>query len=129
MSKMLRFRNSLLVLSALLAAGATHAKQNFSMDSPNQPVVTGGKASVPNCPNFGSSGVVSAAVTDANYGCAINSNLAAMIADPTDLIHGKSDGATDARSAKRAIKAWHGAEPRSKMWTTTTKESAKGGGQ
>jgi len=45
------------------------------------------------------------------------------------LIHGKSDDATDARSAMRAIKAWHEAEPTSKMWTTTTKESAKGGGQ
>ena len=129
MSKMLRFRKGVLFLSALLAAGATQAKQNFSMDSPNQPVVTGGKASVPNCPNFGSSGLDSAAVTDANYGCAINSNLAAMIADPTDLIHGKSDDATDTRSALRAIKAWHEAEPTSKLWTTTTKESAKGGGQ
>jgi pilus assembly protein CpaD len=129
MSKMLRFRKGVLVLSALLAAGATQAKQNFSMDSPNQPVVTGGKASVPNCPNFGSSGLDSAAVTDANYGCAINSNLAAMIADPTDLIHGKSYDATDTRSATRAIKAWHEAEPTSKLWTTTTKESSKGGGQ
>ena len=71
----------------------------------------------------------SAALTDANYGCAINSNLAAMVADPTDLIHGKSYDATDTRSAIRAIKAWHEAEPTSKMWTTTTKESAKGGGQ
>ena len=129
MSKMLRFRNSLLVLSALLAAGATHAKQNFSMDSQNQPVVTGTQARVPNCPNWGSSGVDSAALTDANYGCAINSNLAAMVADPTDLTHGKSYDATDTRSAIRAIKAWHEAEPTSKMWTTTTKESAKGGGQ
>jgi pilus assembly protein CpaD len=59
----------------------------------------------------------------------MNSNLAAMVADPMDLIRGKSSDVTDTGSAVRAIKAWREAEPTSKLWTTTAKESAKGGGQ
>jgi pilus assembly protein CpaD len=118
-----------LLLGALIAAGSAEAKHNFSVDSANQPVVSADRAQVPNCPNWSSGGLDSAAATDTNYGCAVNSNLAAMIANPMDLIHGKSDDATDTISNARAIKAWNEAAPTSKMWTTTTRESAKGGGQ
>jgi pilus assembly protein CpaD len=39
-----------------------------------------------------------------NYGCSINSNLAAMIADPEDLVHGREGGAvTDTKTAVRAV--------------------------
>lgn len=124
-----QLRKGALVLCTLLVAGTAGAKQNFSVDSRNQPVVTPNGAQVPNCPNWSSSGLDSAAMTDANYGCSVNSNLAAMVADPMDLIHGKSDESSDTHSTFRAIKAWHEAEPTSKQWTTTTKESSKGGGQ
>jgi pilus assembly protein CpaD len=117
-----------LILGALLAAGPIEAKHNFSVNSVNQPVVSGSQAVVPNCPNWASAGVDSAAMTDTNYGCAVNSNLAAMIADPADLIHGKSDATTDTASLVRAIKAWREAEPTSKLWTTTVRESSKSGG-
>jgi pilus assembly protein CpaD len=53
-------------------------------------VVTRSDATVPNCPNWSkhtesnyNSG------NDPNYGCAINSNLAAMVADPEDLVRGR----------------------------------------
>lgn len=121
----------LFALGSLLAAGSAQAKHNFSVDSVNQPVVTSTRAVVPNCPNWQSAGVDSGALTDTNYGCATNSNLAAMIADPMDLIHGKSSDVTDTSSATRAVKAWREAEPTSKMWTTTYKLDLKnaGGGQ
>jgi pilus assembly protein CpaD len=53
-------------------------------------VVTRSDASVPNCPNWSKT-------TESNYnssnhpdyGCAINSNLAAMVADPEDLVRGR----------------------------------------
>jgi len=127
--KMMRLPHIASILGAMFATGAAEAKHNFSVDSVNQPVVSADRAVVPNCPNWKSAGVDSAAMTDDNYGCAINSNLAAMIANPLDLIHGKTSDVTDTSSAARAIKAWREAEPTSKMWTTTTKESAKGGGQ
>ena len=53
-------------------------------------VVTRSTAAVPNCPNWSKS-------TEANfnssnhtdYGCATNSNMAAMVADPEDLVRGR----------------------------------------
>ena len=125
MKTMLRIQTGAFVLGALLAAGTAEAKHNFSVDSVNQPVVSGTQAVVPNCPNWASGGLDSAAMTDTNYGCAINSNFAAMIADPSDLIHGKSDSTTDTSSVTRAIKAWREAEPTSKLWITTYKLDLK----
>jgi pilus assembly protein CpaD len=127
--KTMRLSQTLLAAGALLAAASAQAKQNDSVDSVNQPVVTPTGAIVPNCPNWRSAGLDSGTITDTNYGCAMNSNLAAMVADPMDLIRGKSSDVTDTGSAIRAIKAWREAEPTSKLWSTTTKESAKGGGQ
>jgi pilus assembly protein CpaD len=118
-----------LILGAPFAANAGQAKQNFGLESPNQPVVTPGSARVPNCPNWTNSNLDSAALNDSNYGCATNSNLAAMVADPMDLIRGKADQATDTENVMRAIKAWREAPATSKVWSTTSRESTKGGGQ
>jgi pilus assembly protein CpaD len=124
-----QIRRATILLLGLLAGGTAAAKvKNFSVDSINQPVVSGNQATVPNCPNWSSAGLDSASMTDSNYGCSVNANLAAMIADPADLLHGRSDSRTDTESTVRAIKAWREAAPTSKLWETTTKESAKGGG-
>lgn len=124
-------KTKLLPLLVLASIGSVaDAKHNFSVDSVNQPVVTTDRAAVPNCPNWKTGGLDSAAVTDSNYGCAINSNLAAMVADPMDLIHGKTTDTFDTANSARAIKAWREAEPTSKLWATTTKldlKSAAGG--
>ena len=57
-------------------------------------VVSRRRAEVPGCPDANAS----------NYGCAVNSNLAAMVADPVDLIHGREAGSvTDATTATRAV--------------------------
>ena len=117
-----------LTLGAMLATAPSEAKQNFGANSANQPVVSPDGAVVPNCPNFKKMELDPGATTDPNYGCAVNSNLAAMMADPMDLIRGKSDNRTDTISDVRAIKAWNEAEPTSKLWQTTTKVELKGAG-
>jgi pilus assembly protein CpaD len=127
--KTMRLSHATLALGALLVAGAAEAKHNSGLESINQPVVTPDRAIVPDCPNWKSGGRDSASLTDSNYGCAVNSNLAAMVADPMDLIRGKSSDAPEALISHRAIKAWREAEPTSKQWTVTVKENAKGGGQ
>lgn len=127
--KTMRLSHATLALGALLAAGSAEARHNFGLESTNQPVVTPDRAVVPDCPNWRSAGLDSAALTDSNFGCAVNSNLAAMIADPMDLIRGKSSDLPDALISHRAIKQWREAEPTAKQWTTTVRESAKGGGQ
>jgi pilus assembly protein CpaD len=61
-------------------------------------VVTRSSASVPDCPNW-------TKTTDANfnssnhpnYGCAVNSNMAAMVADPEDLVRGREETPRNSR--------------------------------
>lgn len=53
-------------------------------------VVSRMRASVPGCPDHSRvSGVDLEGHTESNYGCAINANLAAMIARPEDLVRGQ----------------------------------------
>lgn len=54
-------------------------------------IVARASASVSSCPDWRHSGQPGAPITtDSNYGCATNSNLAAMIADPNDLVRGRT---------------------------------------
>lgn len=65
-------------------------------------------ANVPNCPDFhASSGFQFEGGQSSNYGCASNSNLAAMVADPHDLLAGREgSGSVDASTSTKAIKAY-----------------------
>ena len=67
-------------------------------------VVTRSKASVPSCPDFSTDHDRNYnASNHSNYGCSINSNLAAMIADPEDLVRGQENKRLDTNSGKRAV--------------------------
>ena len=63
------------------------------------------RATVPGCPDWSrpsTPNLDGSAIS--NYGCAINSNLAAMVADPRDLISGRAGPATvDASLSSKAI--------------------------
>jgi pilus assembly protein CpaD len=63
------------------------------------------KATVPGCPDFSRTYQPNFENhTGSNQGCAINSNLAAMVANPEDLIHGQQgSGVTDTLAATKAI--------------------------
>lgn len=65
-------------------------------------------ASVPGCPDWkGTTEANSLGDTSANYGCATNSNLAAMVANPLDLVRGQT-GDSELRTAtsNKAIKTY-----------------------
>lgn len=68
-------------------------------------VVSRHRAEVPGCPNWS----VPAQPnynnrTMSNFGCAVNSNLAAMVANPDDLIRGREvAGTSDVRTATKAV--------------------------
>lgn len=68
-------------------------------------VVTRSTASVPNCPNWDrKSDANYANATSPGYGCATNGNLAAMVANPRDLLEGqKGTGETTIMSSTKAI--------------------------
>ena len=86
----------------------------------NAPVVPGGvrvvvsrvKASVPGCPDWSRNSTFEPDNnTSSNYGCATNSSLAAMIANPEDLVHGQSDTGHDQTRSAKAIDAFRRAVP------------------
>ena len=75
-------------------------------------VVTRASASVPGCPDWSSKSSTNFTnATSSNYGCATNSNLAAMVADPNDLIKGATNQANDPSMATRAIKTFREKPP------------------
>jgi pilus assembly protein CpaD len=69
-------------------------------------------ASVPGCPEWSDPGIESPVRTGTNYGCATNSNLAAMIANPDDLIRGRdASGRGAAVIAGRAVRVYRENRP------------------
>jgi len=75
-------------------------------------VVSRTGAYVPDCPNWDrASQPEFAASTSSNYGCATNGNLAAMIANPEDLLRGRAAGTTDAATAAKAVAGYRAAAP------------------
>lgn len=75
-------------------------------------VLTRSSAQVPGCPDWSTrSAVGSTNSTTSNYGCASNANLAAMVADATDLVRGQSSLTNDPLQASKAITTFRTAPP------------------
>ena len=69
-------------------------------------------ASVPGCPDWSEETGEMSVNTSSNYGCATNSNLASMIANPEDLIHGQEGtGVGNAATAGRAVRVYRDRTP------------------
>jgi pilus assembly protein CpaD len=89
--------------------------------TPGAPVTAGGpqpgsvrvvvarrRAVVPGCPNWdGASNPDWDSKSLPNYGCGVNSNIAAMVANPEDLLHGREGASvTDTMTATRAVEMY-----------------------
>ena len=76
-------------------------------------VVSRTRASVPNCPNWSEQSKPNwSNHTMPSYGCGVNGNLAAMIADPNDLVWGREgNGYDNGDTASRAIRSYRDAKP------------------
>jgi pilus assembly protein CpaD len=76
-------------------------------------VVTRTTASVPGCPNWSKASTPN--FDDAsmsNFGCGVNSNLAAMVANPQDLVSGREgSGVGDTVTASKAVDQYRKAVP------------------
>ena len=67
-------------------------------------VVTRSSASVPSCPDWSTTSERNYdSRNHSNYGCSINSNIAAMVADPEDLVRGRDNKALDGNTGKSAV--------------------------
>lgn len=70
-------------------------------------VVSRSTASVPGCPDWSHrSHTDFQGRTSANYGCGVNSTMAAMIADPEDLVRGNPADGVNQTQASKAIRAY-----------------------
>ena len=93
-------------------------------------VVTRASAHVPNCPDWSSKSSININnSTSSNYGCATNSNLAAMVADANDLIKGATTKESDPSAATRAIKVYREKPPTGAGELKSQATSNSGGGQ
>ena len=76
-------------------------------------VVSRNVASVPNCPNWDRPSQPNYNNRSLpNLGCAVNTNLAAMVANPEDLVHGRSgDSVSDVTTGTKAVSVYKSSEP------------------
>lgn len=111
--------------AARAAVGAIAARYGLLIDD-NAPVTAGEvapgnvrvvisrmRASVPNCPDWSrKSQPEFNGNAMSNFGCATNSNLAAMVANPADLVSGQPGSASSsADAASKAIKSYRDRPP------------------
>jgi len=76
-------------------------------------VVSRRRAVVPGCPNWSAPSEPNYKNSNTpNYGCSVNSNMAAMVANPEDLIHGREGVVTgDVVTAAKAVQFYRNAPP------------------
>ena len=76
-------------------------------------VITRTMASVPGCPDWSHTAEANEEnSTNPNYGCSVNSNLAAMVANPEDLVMGQQGtGETVVTTHTKAIETYRDQEP------------------
>ena len=92
-------------------------------------VVTRSRAHVPGCPDWSDKYNSNNENSTADgYGCAVNSNLAAMVADPQHLLHGaEGTGETVVMSSTKAIETYREAEPTGKAGLPEVSSQSAGG--
>ncbi|MDF1834975.1 MAG: CpaD family pilus assembly protein [Alteraurantiacibacter sp. bin_em_oilr2.035] len=91
-------------------------------------VVTRTTAHVPGCPIWKDEyGVEVGNQTSPGFGCAVNSNIAAMVADPEHLLNGaRGSGDTVVLTSNRAIDSYRNAEPTGGGGTALPEVSSEG---
>ncbi len=93
-------------------------------------VITRSSASVPGCPDWSANSDMNYTNgTSPNFGCANNSNLAAMVADPQDLLEGKKGtGETVILTSNKAISTYRETAPTGAEGLLDATAGGSGGG-
>jgi pilus assembly protein CpaD len=114
----------------LLISDGAPVTEGFVDPGAARVVVTRSRAYVPGCPDW--SGQMTSTLnneTNNGFGCAVNSNLAAMIADPEHLLHGATGtGETVVMSASKAIDSYREQAPTGQKGLSQTSSQSAGGG-
>ena len=93
-------------------------------------VVTRSDASVPGCPDWeGRANYNYNNATNSGFGCSVNGNLAAMVANPEDLIHGQEGSSeTVIMTSNKAIDAYRKQAPTGEKGLVSVSSSSGSGG-
>ena len=97
----------------LLVSDGAPVTDGFVEPGSARVVITRSKATVPGCPDWnGRANFNYSNGTTDGFGCAINGNLAAMVADPEHLVHGATGtGETVIMTSNKAIATYRSAAP------------------
>jgi pilus assembly protein CpaD len=97
----------------LLVGNGAPVSQGIVQPGMVRVLVSRTRASVPNCPNWSRKSQPNFGnLTSPNFGCAQNGNLAAMVANPQDLVFGREgSGVGDNRTAVKALDSYRKAVP------------------
>ena len=113
----------------LLAEGAP-ITEGFVDPGKVRVVVTRSRAHVPGCPDWSDhlASNLDNATAD-GFGCAVNGNLAAMVADPQHLLHGaEGTGETVVMSSTKAIQTYRAQDPTGKGGLPAISSQSTGSG-
>jgi len=113
----------------LLISEGAPVTQGFVDPGSARIVVTRSRAYVPGCPDWsGQMGSTLNNETNHGFGCAVNSNLAAMIADPEHLLRGATGtGETVIMTSSKAIDSYREQAPTGQNGLTATSSQSAGG--
>ncbi|OYW45555.1 MAG: pilus assembly protein CpaD [Sphingomonadales bacterium 32-68-7] len=108
----------------LLSEGAP-VTEGFVRPGMIRVVVTRSRAFVPNCPDWSDKYATNLTNSASdNYGCSVNGNIAAMVADPEHLLKGAEDaGATQVMTSNKAIAAFREKAATAGQTTTVSSQS------
>ncbi|MGN6500770.1 MAG: CpaD family pilus assembly protein [Tsuneonella sp.] len=115
----------------LLVSDGAPVTQGYVQPGQTRVVITRSNAAVPGCPDW-------SAKSDMNfnngvspgYGCAVNGNMAAMVANPEDLLHGQEgSGETVVMSSTKAIETYRKTAPTGAGGLKETSTSSGSGGK
>ncbi len=114
----------------LMLSETAPVTEGFIQPGQARVVITRTSASVPGCPDWSAKSDMNYTNgTSPGYGCAVNSNLAAMVADPQDLIEGrKGDSETLTATSNKAIKSYREAAPTGATGLMDAGSAGSGGG-
>lgn len=92
----------------LLVGEDSSAAAGTAPDGAVRLIVRRASASVPGCPDWSTKSETDPQLgTSSNFGCGVNSNLAAMVANPEDLVRGQtSDSGLRTATSNRAISTY-----------------------
>lgn len=89
--------------------------------------LTRASATVPHCPDWSANSETNSLnALHPNFGCAVNSNLAAMIANPDDLLHGARSDSNPVTTSNKAISTYRDVKPTGGGGGTLPSTSSKG---